>query len=89
MTLPMDIIDEFQNFSQKHPFFHFWPFRRLGTPLYGQALTEGGFGEHIYGPQAVPGTEPQPRKNRSLIRSPTPVLRRYIISGLIYVRDIW
>ena len=50
VTLLLDIINDFQIFSWKWPFSHFWPFWCIRTPLYGRALTEWGFGEHFYGP---------------------------------------
>ena len=48
----------------------FGHFDAWGPPQYGQALTEGGFGEHFYGPQAVPWTQPQPRKNSQFNQKP-------------------
>ena len=62
VTLPMDFINDFFIFSWKWPFFHFWPFWSLRTPLYGRALIEWGFREDFYGPQAIPWTQPQLRK---------------------------
>ena len=74
MTLPMDIIDESRNFSQKRPFFHFWPFWHLGTPLYGQALREEALGNTSMGPRQFLGPNHNLEKTASSIRSPTRVL---------------
>ena len=48
--------------------FPFLAILRLGAPIYGQALTEGGFGEHFYGP---PGSslDPTTTQKKSPVQS--------------------
>ena len=57
-------------FFSETSIFPFLAILTPGDPLYGQALTEGGFGEHFYGPQAVPWTQPQSRKNSQFNQKP-------------------